>query len=269
MIFNHNSYRTYLKDVLAERISHNPSYSLRAFAKQIGLNHSTLVQVFKAQKNLSADRAHLVGTKLKLTELELEYFELLVRFESAKRVEIKASIEEKINSIRPKEKTHDLNVDLFKLISDWYHLPILQLVNLENFSLTAEAASEKLGIHIHEASAAIDRLERLELLEKNDKGTLRLTKNRLLTHSEIPNLALRRFHQQMLARASEALESQAPKERVSGSETLALDPNLLETARKITDNYFQQIVKLSGISQNKTHVYHLAVNMFSVTKGKI
>lgn len=50
MIFEHNNYRAYLKTLFAERKRGNPSYSMRAFAKQIGLGQSALSQVLAGKK---------------------------------------------------------------------------------------------------------------------------------------------------------------------------------------------------------------------------
>ena len=100
MIFEHDNYRLYLKSVLADRVARNSSYSLRSFAKTIGLAHSTLSLVFKGTKHLSFERAMDIATKLNLPEKEHEYFSLMVQSDRMKDPEKKAVIVERLNRLK-------------------------------------------------------------------------------------------------------------------------------------------------------------------------
>lgn len=101
MIFEHENYRTYLKALLAERVARNSSYSLRSFAKTIGLAHSTLSLVIKGTKSLSLERCMDVAMRLNLSKVEQEYFSLLVQMEKLKDQEEIAFIRERLDRLRP------------------------------------------------------------------------------------------------------------------------------------------------------------------------
>jgi hypothetical protein len=78
---------------------------------------------------------------------------------------------------------HDLSLEVFRTLSDWYHLPILELTNVSSFELTPVSAAKALGISTAEAEAAIERLLRLELLEASSDGVPKKTENLLLASS--------------------------------------------------------------------------------------
>ena len=267
MLYSHNNYRSYLKAVLADRIAKNPQYSMRAFAISLGISHAALSQVFSGKKNFSGERVMTIAEKLGLHEVEYEYFCLLAQYESVKKPEFKIALQEKLNRIRPQQyKVNDLSLDVFKTIADWYHIPILHLTRLKGFKFTAQNVAKKLGINSNEAAAAIERLERLELLEKISEGKYTRTDNRLLAQSKISNVALRQFHRQFLEKAIGALETQTPEEKINGSETFAINPKVLDEARTITEDYFTKMATLSDRREDPTDVYHLQVNFLRITE---
>lgn len=268
MIFEHESYRTYLKGVLVERIARNRAYSLRAMARQLSLAPSSLSEVLKGKINLSPETAWTTATRLGLDEKGREYFCLMVQLESAKSVELRAEIEGKLRQLNPQVSRYDVEVDIFKMISDWYHVPILMMTDLaEGFEPGSYAAwaARKLGISQPEAEAAIDRLVRLELLKRDDAGHLRRTKENLVARSGVPNEGLRRFHRQMLHKATESLETQTPQEKFVGSQTFAIDVTELRKFERRLDQVLTEMSQLARKGKKKTHVYHLGIQLFNLT----
>lgn len=71
-------YQDILKDHLLRRTTINPRYSLRAFARAVGLEPSKLSEVLSGKKGLSPDRAEKVSEKLRLEGTEKEVFLLSV-----------------------------------------------------------------------------------------------------------------------------------------------------------------------------------------------
>lgn len=261
MVLKYQDYRSYLKEELARRNGKNRAFSLRAMAKFFNVAPSLLSDVLKGKKNISYDTAVKIASKLKLTRKESEYFCELVRFEAAKNVEVKGKILERVNRLGSNRQVVSLAVDSFQLLADWYHLPIRQLSLLKGFKLTPQNVSKKLGIAPIQAEVALERLTRLGLLAPEAQG-------QVLVKSEAPNPGLREFHRQMLQKAIESLEAQTPQQKKIGSETLAFDLGQLEEAGEIIEEFFDRMVRLSESGRNKTHVYHLGVQFFDLTKGE-
>lgn len=63
-----------LKNELTQRISRNPNYSLRAFARDLELSPSFLSEVINSRKRLSHRTATKIGQRLAFTEHELSRF---------------------------------------------------------------------------------------------------------------------------------------------------------------------------------------------------
>src|SRR5262245_23280894 len=138
MVQEHQNYRSYLRAVLAERIAQNPAYSLRAFARDLKVHPSQLSAIFKGKKGISLKSALRVAQRLSLAAAATEYFYLLVQYESAPSEEMKDIVMGKLRGMSNGAPVKDLSVDRFKLIADWYHLPILEMTEIMSFSLTAK-----------------------------------------------------------------------------------------------------------------------------------
>lgn len=264
-----HNYRDMIRNAYVDRARKNPRYSLRQFATQNGIAPSTLVEVLSGKKNLSAERAHTLGVRLGFRDRQLEYFCALAQFESTRSAALKCALQEKISRDFPEHEVRDLSVDHFKSISEWYHLPILELAELESFDFSPANCAEALGISTEEAIAAIHRLQRLELLT-SQKGRFRKSQERLLVTSAVPNEALRAHHRQMLERTIHLLERDAPARRIMRTENLAFSPAKLERARALTQAYIDQILSLAEEpGSGAPELFHLGVQFFRITDSPV
>lgn len=271
MIYEYRNYRDFIRSYVAQKIAENPQFSLRAMAKKLEITQPFLTEVIKGRKNLSPEMAHRVARKLELNDTEAEYFCVLAQAEATKDPHLKGSLFDKLKDLSPSgERYEDLNVETFRLISDWYHLVIRNMADIEGFSFQPGEIAKRLGITKIEAQAAIERLLRMGLIESDPANTknYRKTKASVMVESDVPNEALRRFHRQMLEKAIESLESQTPQEKIVGSETFAFSPKYLKEADQITDEYLTKMSKLASRAGSKTQVYHLGVQFFNLTKER-
>jgi uncharacterized protein (TIGR02147 family) len=270
MVLNYRSYRDFLRDELAVRITRNPAYSLRAMAQQLGIPGSSLCEVLKGRHHFSSERAGEIAESLGLDPQESQYFILLVQHERAKRDEARARLAARIDEIQSRKKQAvDLSLDHFRLISDWYHYAIRALTELEGFRFTPANVARKLGISLVEAEAAIHRLLKLELLEEDPAkpGRYRKTAGNLRAQSVAPNTALRKYHRQLLEKAIASIETQNPDERLLQTQILAFSPEQLEEADRLTDEYFAKMSALSEKAPRKTAVYCLGSQLFRVSQN--
>jgi uncharacterized protein (TIGR02147 family) len=270
MIFEHINYRAFLKATLAERVQKNPSYSLRAMAKQLGFSSSQLSEAMSGKANFSSQSLRKIAKSMQLKERESEYLMLLGELEAQKDPEIREGLLRHLQRCRPgRRPIQDLSVDSFRQISEWYHSPILELAYLEGFEFTVENAAKKVRITKLEAELAIERLLRLELLERNDDGTFRLTNQCLQIRSPEKNAAMRKFYRQMMEKASQALDEQDPQtERWSGYETLAVASEAQEELRSACDEFFEKMIQIARKYPAKKDVDHLFIHFFNLTPSQ-
>jgi transcriptional regulator with XRE-family HTH domain len=64
-------FRNRLQVELDARRARNPRYSLRAFARTLGIEHSSLSQILRARRRLTARTIRLLGRRLGLSSAEI------------------------------------------------------------------------------------------------------------------------------------------------------------------------------------------------------
>src|ERR1700689_4783870 len=111
MHFERETYRSFLKQILADKIGQNPSYSMHAFAAKVGVAQGFLSEVMSGKKNLSPETAAKIAHRLDLPSQDSDYFTLLVQLERAKDAEYREKIIARIEAIKSNQKVFDLTVD--------------------------------------------------------------------------------------------------------------------------------------------------------------
>ncbi len=109
-----NSLRIHLQNELISRCRINNQYSLRSFAKFLGIEPSALSQILRGKRTLTRKMAIRLSNKLDINPAKLGQFK-----------EIKDNNQQGPFS--------ELTADLFQVISDWYYFAILELMQTENF----------------------------------------------------------------------------------------------------------------------------------------
>jgi uncharacterized protein (TIGR02147 family) len=268
MVFEHAGYRSFLKNTLAERVSKNPAYSLRALAKQLDLSATFLSKVTRGQKNLSVQSAQKICHKLHMGERESEYFCSLVQYETTRSPEMKAKLLEKLNVLNRKHPMSNLDLDAFQVISDWYHMPILEMTRLANFKMSPLTIAQRLGITTIEAEVAIDRLLRLGLLKIGKDKKYRKSSERNLANSNKSNQALRHYHKQTIAKALQSVEVQDPKERFLGADFFSVDPRQIPEAKLMIEEFIDKLLEFFRRGERQTEIYQFSAQLLRVTKKK-
>ena len=265
MVFEHANYRSYLKSVLLEKNSKNPKFSQRAFAKFLIISPGQFNLVLQAKKHISEETALRISSCLKLDEKEADYFCHLVRLESAKSAETKQFIARKLEEIHPKQAFHTLSLDTFRVISDWYHYAIMEMTTLDTFKADFSWIAKRLQISKPEVELALERLVRLELLEKKNNTWVK-TNEFVVAKSDVYNDALRKFHRQTLEKAMEGLTSHKADDMEFGAITMSIDPSKLKEAKKRMKQFRLDMAKFLGRG-SRTDTYQLAMQLFKLTTG--
>ncbi len=259
------TYRGWIKSLMAEKLARNPRLSLRGFAKSAGIAASTLSEVLKGKKNFSSATALKVATRLGLEESDTQRFLLLVQYENETDPDMKDGLARKLRADTAMSPAFDADVDRFKMIADPHHVAILEMVGQDALPQAPAAMATRLAITSVEVDAALDRLERLGLIARDEKGIIRRTHPRVVFRSVVPAEALRRYHKRMLELAIASLETQSTKEKWVGTETFAFDPGQLPTAAEIIEDCFQKLCTLAAQGKKRGEVYHLAAQFFRIT----
>ena len=262
------NYRTYLQGILAEKKSKNPMYSLRSFAHHIGIPVSNLSMILNGKRHLSERMVGIVSERLGLSNQQSEIFELLVKMDRMKTPTQKNRVLEKLVEVDPRFGTQrDLSVDHFRIMSEWYHFPILMLINMKSFEWTTQNVAKTLGVSSFEVEQALDRLVALDLIRYQRGERPTKTKNRILVQSIHHHEAVTRYLQTMMDRSKAAITEQPVPERFMGTETIPMSPQHFTEASQIIEECIRKLVQLSKKPADDTEVYHFGAQFFKVSKN--
>ncbi len=257
----------YLKSAYLNSAKANPRFTMRAFAKKLGLSPGGLSQILAAKKKLSFDRAFIISEKLGLSATDRDYFLLLVQKELAGVSALAAEIESKLRAQHGYQGT-SLALEQFQLISEWYGLAILEMITHFASNWTVFQMAKHLGISHAEAQSAVDRLERLQLIVKKPDATFQRNFDRLLVDSQTPSEAIRNYYSGVLNEAKGSIQTQTPKQKVVGTEVFAFDVDQIEDVRQITENYLHQLNELAQKGKTRDQVYQAFVDVFCLGTPK-
>jgi len=268
-IFSYDTIAKFLKSVLAKRAEVDTRYSLRTMAKDLGISPAHLSQVMNSKKTLSPKSRLKLAESLGLNDSETRYFYLLVQFENAPSPSIKAGVKKQMDELGMQwAEQQAMDVDHFKVIAEWYHVPILEMTYLEGFDLSAASAAARLGLTEAVAEAAIERLTRLGLLSRGADGRLVKAEKNLVVRTDRRNEAFGNYLRQMMHLAEDAMDAHAVAERVIMSQTFCIDLAQLDEARQMTRDYLRTMAALHEKASSATNVYQLNVQFFNLTDGR-
>lgn len=147
-------FRRVLQEELALRCARNPRYSLRAFARYLGLDHSTLSQLLRGRRRFTARTIERVGKRLALAP------EMITQF-----VELERTPPEPWTSRELRQLSRDAALSL----AEWHHHAILELTRLTSFRPDVRWIARVLDVPIDDVNVAITRLTRLGLLDMRSR----------------------------------------------------------------------------------------------------
>ena len=256
--------RSLLRGVLYSRQEKNPQYSLRAFARDLGVSHAYLSMVLSGQLKLSAKNALRFSQVLDLNE---EVSKALLKGTLAEASEKREEVQQETKLKR--EPFFFLEIDQFKLFSEWHHFAILDLTTLRGFQPNTNWIAKRLGLSKNEVSTAVKRLERLRLLRRNGKKWEK-TYEHLAIPTSKSHQAMRQLHSSLINLALETLaldkKSDYEKRDISGA-MFAINSKRLPQAKKKIEKFRRQL--LQYLSKGECdELYQLNVQLFSLTRGK-
>lgn len=256
-------YKQILAEEFARRTAKNPKYSLRAMAKALEVEPGALSQILSGKRIPSYKMSQQILKHLELSpELESEFLNSIATAHQSRGLE---RINPAFKEMRYQPAPRDLNIELFRIIGDWYHYAILFLTYVDGFRSDARWIASQLSISEIEAKLAIERLISCGLLIR-EKGKLKCWENSFTTaDKQVTTAALRRHQRQILEKAVYSLENDPIDVRSHSSMTMAIDPSKINEAKKLIEDFTN---KLSGMleSGTRSHVYELSLCLFPLQK---
>lgn len=252
-VSTYSTFRLYLQAELARRCSTNPQYSLRSFALQLRIDHSTLSQILRGKRLLSDRMISKLGNRLALDSSTIDAFTLQEKPRSA---EVRST----------QGEIRQLAHDTVSLISNVYHYTILELIRLPEFKPDSRWIARVLNLTVDEVNLAIARLLRLGLLEMVaadkwvDKSGADVTTLEDFSHAAIQHLAQ---HVRNLSNMGVSQGAHARRER--HATTMPIKREHLEQARQVLAKMEQELIDCLATSDEHDDVYQLEIRIYPIT----
>jgi len=255
-------YRDLMIGELERRSNKNPQYSMRSYARDLGLSPSSLSLILNGKQGLSLSKARDIANKIFTTELERRYFSDLVECSHARSHKKRELARIRLTRFHSEKAILDL--EAFRIISDWYHFAICELTEVEGFQSSPLWISKSLDVPVDKVEKAISRLLKIGLL-KYSNGILSQTHSFLSTTTDIPSQALKEFHTQVLQKAQLAINNQSVQERDIGSIIFPMKKSELDWLKQETRSFRRKLVDRAEQSKKKDSVYCISTQIFRMS----
>ncbi len=162
----------------------------------------------------------------------------------------------------------NLALDTFELIADWYHYAIFELIQVQDFKSDPKWIAKRLGIHVVEANAAIERLLRLNLVQVSNRRLQQ--KVSFITTIKNPHSAeaFRKQQMQILKKALVALEQVPIEKRDQSGLTLAINSERLPEIKEKIKQFRRSLYRTLDKDQKKDAVYQLSISFYPLTQNQ-
>lgn len=234
----------------------NPQYSLRAFARDLEIDSSTLSQIINGKRSIPTKNSTSIASKLNLNDRDFTLF-----LESSKSNE---TVLDKIK-ISPVDQRFMLDESFYKVIAEWEHYALLDLFDLDGFENSVDYIMRKLDLTESRTETVIQNLITCGLLKRNQNGKLTKTHSDVRTTEDREGQALNDAHLEELDIAREKLLSVDKGLRDFSSSTFAIDLTKMSEAKIIIREFRQKMAALLKAGK-KTDVYMLTIQFFPLSK---
>jgi uncharacterized protein (TIGR02147 family) len=243
-----------LKSDFKQRVGRNPSYSLRAFARDLGISAGAASEILSGVRPLSRRFIRTVLPRLPLSAKTKESVEVLLKLETGGAPLAYEAIEasDEINEIR------------YQILASGLHFAILSLTETADFRSDPAWIARRLGVDLKRTEEALGRLEALGYLTRL-KDQYVVGSPRYKSSDGVPLSALRLAHKETLELAARAVDDCPIEKRQVSSITMAIDPDKLSLAKEMIAEFFDQLSILLE-SGEKREVYCFSQQLFPLSK---
>lgn len=268
-IFKYVDFRKFLQERFLWLKKNRRGVTHRSLCKKGGFNSPNFLKlVMDGKRNLSEQSLSGVCQAFELEGKEVEFFKTLVLFNQAKKVGAKDKAYENLKSLRRDLSNQHMGHGQMDYLEKWHHVAIRELVETTDFQENPEWISEKLKKKISpsQAKKSLEMLEKLGLIQRDEKGKIKSKQAALTTGNEVASLAAFRYHRDMIQKALEALQEAKAHEREISSLTISVSQELFLEIQERIRNFRKEILALANENEKADSIYQLNFQLFNLTE---
>lgn len=142
-------------------------------------------------------------------------------------------------------------------------MAILYLRNKENVLYDVDTLAKKLEVPKKKVNEALNRLERLGIIEGNKVISDAFYQNIDRTHLEV---AAKKFVKEILLKSIDALEEVPKSKRVHSTLTMSFTPDKIEDVRIFVDQFRSKFLSTFDEKKDNVEAYSLQLSFFPLSK---
>ncbi|MEZ0392852.1 MAG: TIGR02147 family protein [Pseudobdellovibrionaceae bacterium] len=268
-IFEYDHYRNYLRDFYFYSKATNKRFSYRYFARIGGFKSGNVLKVLIDGKvNLSLNSIEKFCKALKFNKEESLFFKNLVLFNQATSTEEKEIHSKELLRSRSYRKVKPLSEFQHRYLETWYFPVIRGLVGLPGFREDLEWIAQTVSppITAKEVEQALNELQALGLLSRDENGNLTQSEANLGAFDAIASSAMAKFHREMMKRASESIDRFPRERRELFTYTMGISSDGIQRIKELAVQFRKDIIEVAEKSPDQNSLLQLNVHLFPVTE---
>ncbi|QQS05457.1 MAG: TIGR02147 family protein [Fibrobacterota bacterium] len=267
-VFEYLDYHVFLREWIDAKKADRSTYSYQELANRARMkSRSFLRMVAMGERDLLHAAAVRLSEAMGLTARESEYFLALVGYNNASDPWERNLYLAKLKAINKPSQRKILSTQQFLLFSEWYIIPIWELVTSKPFGNDFKSLGQLLDptISPEEARNAIAILLELDLIEP--EGDKYAQKEYILhTKDELVSATIKSYQAKTIDLAQNALSRMPTDLRNIGTLTLGLDADSWIEIQEEMKFFRQKIIDISAKTKSPDRVYQLNFQAFPLTK---
>ncbi len=251
-------YRTWLALQIQQRQAKNPAFSLRAFAKNVGISPSHLSNIIAHKRPLTNKMIDLLSRRLRLEP------EIQAVLKMSLKGDPQGFAKNNLQSYK------SISAKSFSLISKWYFFAILGLSAVPQNRVSADWISSRLKIGKKEAKDALGVLFRLGYIKRRKPHGFCLASKPIITSNSMADQTIENFQRQIMDLAIGSLNNDPVSVRFFGFRGIALDPHYLPEIKNEIREFQDHLTRMinSKWQGNNPTVFSLSTQLFPIDSGE-
>lgn len=221
----------------------NHAYSLRRFARDIGLSPSNLADILSGRCGISSTSGKRIANALGLTTVETARFMDLIEAAHSRSKTARTLASQRLQTEDHSPAMKQFAGNDLDILKRWYFLAALELVDLTKGFLSAESISQLLNISRDEAAESLHFLEKAQYVRREGERFVRNDPT-FFHRSETPSKNIQNFHRQVLEKTVKAIADVPPEHRELSTTMFCFDRNRMSEVKsaiaKFEDEFFRK-----------------------------
>ncbi len=273
-LFQMEDPREILVQIFQEKKERNPSFSIRAWSRQLGFrNPSYLSEVLRGKIRLQPKLAMKISRSLDLPEEEKRYFEALVFLANANSDAEKNFFAATIKKYRPEIEFEKVEEDYLTWIKSWIYWLMDEIIFLKDFREDPATIARRIGPDVtpQMIELAIQDMLQHKLLERDAKGRLiRRHAHYIPERKTLRNqkLYFEKVGKKFSERGEAARLTQLPEEVYFRSMARPVRKKDIPKIRKALGDFCMSLRKFDPPQGSADEIFAIDLSFFKLTLGE-